>query len=122
MAEETDIARAIHALAATLNDRSLGHFDQARIQDIVSGALGGEHKLTAHAMGATSGELHDESGVRVAQIDYADGSWQIERVPSERKSEKLEAFEKKRSKQTEVEYQKPVLGRLAIWKKKLTGG
>src|SRR3954451_23188005 len=89
MAEEVDISRAIHALSATLNDGSLGHFDVDRIQEIVSGALGGEHKLTAHAMGATSGELHDESGVRVAQIDYAEGSWQIERVPQARSSEDL---------------------------------
>src|SRR3954454_17942559 len=90
MTQEVDISRAIHALSATLDDGSLGHFDQPRIQEIVSGALGGEQKLTAHAMGADSGELHDESGARVAQIDYADGEWSIERVPKARSSEKLQ--------------------------------
>jgi hypothetical protein len=121
MAEEADIARAIHTLSATLNERSLGHFDEAQIQQIVSGALGGEHRLTAHAAGATSGELRDEAGARVAKLDYADGVWTIERVPQARDSEPLQRYEQQRSEDVATEYQKPVRGRIAIWKKRLTG-
>lgn len=121
IAEDAEITRVINALRTTLNDGSLGHFDVARMQEIVNGALGGEHKLTAYAAGATSGELYDKTGARVAQLDYADGSWTVERVPKDRKSEELEAAEKKRSEETEIEYQKPIAGRAAIWKKKLTG-
>ena len=122
MADDVDTARALNALSATLNDGSLGHFDEARIQEIVTGALGGEQKLTAHAIGADTGELRDEAGARVAQIDYADGRWKVERVPQARASEQLEQAEQTRSQRTSTEYQKPVRGRLAIWKKRLTGG
>ena len=46
----------------------------------------------------------------------------VQRVPEARNSEQLKQYEEKRSKETETEYQKPIRGRLAIWRKKLSKG
>jgi hypothetical protein len=48
MASEVDVTRAINALTATLNDQKLKQFDETRVQEIVTGALGGEQKLIAY--------------------------------------------------------------------------
>jgi len=104
MADEAGIARTLNALSATLNDQHVAPGDAARIQEIATGSFGGEQRLIAD--GRT---LRDDSG------------WSVGRVPEARGSEQLEQAEEQRSKQTETAYQKPVRGRLAIWKKRLTG-
>jgi hypothetical protein len=122
MASEVDVTRVINALAATLNDQKLRDFDADRVQEIVTGALGGEQKLIAYGSG-TSGELREGSleGAPVAKLTLAKGEWSVERVPAVRKSEQLDQYEQERTKHKETEYQKPVRGRLAIGKKKLGG-
>src|SRR4051794_5603659 len=123
MASEVDLTRAIHTIAATLNDHKLDHFDVDRIQELATGALGGEQKLTAYGSG-TTGELRDGSvdGPPVAKLTLDRGEWSVQRVPEARKSKALQDAEQNRSKETEAEYQKPVRGRIAIWKKKVAGG
>jgi hypothetical protein len=123
MVDEVDLTRALNAITATLNDQKLDSFDADRIQEIATGASGGEQKLIAYGSG-TSGELRDGSldGAPVAKFTYDRGEWSAQRVPEARKSEQLQQFEQQRSKQKETEFQKPVRGRLAIWKQKLTGG
>jgi hypothetical protein len=46
----------------------------------------------------------------------------VQRVPAVRESEQLAQFKQQRSDYTATEYQKPIRGRIAIWKKRLTGG
>ena len=121
MASEVDLARAINAIEVTLNDQKLDHFDADRVQEIATGATNGEQKLIAYGSG-TFGELRDGStdGPAVAKLTLDRGTWSVERVPDARKSEELQQFEQERSQQTETEYQKPVRGRLSIWKQKLS--
>src|SRR3954452_12023147 len=123
MASEVDVTRAINAIAVTLNDQKLDHFDADRVQEIVTGSTAGEQTLIAYGSG-TSGELREGSkqGPPVAKLQLAGGEWSVKRVPEARKSEQLQQFEQERSQQTKTEYQKPVRGRAAIWKKKLSGG
>ena len=123
MAEEVDLARAMQAVAVTLNDQKVAEFDASRVQEIANGATGGEHKFTAYGNGST-GELRDGSidGEPVARFTLEDGEWSVERVPAARKSQKLQQSEQEREQQKQTEYQKPVRGRLSIWKKKLSGG
>src|SRR3954451_5992515 len=123
MASEVDMTLAINTIATTLNDQKLDHFDVDRIQEVVTGATGGEQKLIAYGSG-TSGELRERSveGPPVAHLAYEDGTWNVTRVPEKRESEELSQAEEQRSKQKEIEYQHPVRGRVAIWKKKMSGG
>src|SRR4051794_22252188 len=114
MASEVDLTRAINSIAATLNDQKLGEFDADRVQELVTGATGGEQKLIAYGSGI-SGELRDGSidGPAVAKLTLAKGKWSVKRVPEARKSEELQQYEQKRTKETETEYQKPIRGRAA---------
>lgn len=76
MTTDVEIDRALAAVAATLNDQQLDGFDQDRVQQIVTGALGGETALTVDA----GGGLHDAEGVRVGSIRRTDsGEWITER-------------------------------------------
>jgi hypothetical protein len=123
MASEVDLTRAINTIAATLNDQKLDNFDAERVQELATGATGGEQKLIAYGSG-TSGELRDGSidGPPVAKLTLTKGEWSVQRVPDARESEQLKQYEEKRSKETETEYQKPIRGRLAIWKKRVSNG
>jgi hypothetical protein len=122
MTSEVDVTRTINAITATLNDQKLHEFDSDRVQEIATGALGGEQKLIAYGSG-TRGELREGSvdGPAVAKLTLEKDQWSVERVPAARKSDELQQFEQQRSAQTATEYQKPVRGRLAIWRKKLSG-
>ena len=76
MASEVEIGRALAAIAATLNDQKLDHFDTGRVQEIVTEALGGERILAVD----DGGGLHDESGTRVGAIRRTpSGEWITER-------------------------------------------
>jgi hypothetical protein len=120
MAAEVDLTRTMNTLAQTLNDQKLGEFDPARVQELTNGATGGEFKFAAYGSG-TSGELRDGSvdGEPVARVSLNDGEWLVERVPETRKSAALQQAEQQREDQMKTEYQKPLRGRLAIWKKYL---
>ena len=75
-ATDVEIERALHAVTATLNDQGLEAFEQARVQEVVTEALGGEPSLTVDE----GGGLHDESGARVGAIRRTDsGDWITER-------------------------------------------
>ena len=75
-ATDVEIERALHAITATLNDQGLEAFDQGRIQEVVTEALGGEQSLTVDE----GGGLHDGSGVRVGAVRRTDsGEWITER-------------------------------------------
>lgn len=76
MATDVEIDRALHAVSATLNDQQLESYDPDRVQEIVTEALGGEHKLRVD----DGGGLHDESGARIGSIRRTDsGEWIVER-------------------------------------------
>ena len=76
MGSEVEIGRALAAIAATLNDQKLDHFDTGRVQEIVTEALGGEQLLTVD----DGGGLHDLSGTRVGAIRRTpSGEWITER-------------------------------------------
>jgi hypothetical protein len=76
MPSDVEIERALATVTATLNDQKLESFDPARVQEIVTGSLGGEPKLTVD----DGGGLHDESGARVGAIRRTpSGEWITDR-------------------------------------------
>jgi hypothetical protein len=76
VATDVEIDRALAAVAATLNDQRLEHFDAARVQAIVTASLGGGPQLTVD----DGGGLHEESGARVGAVRRtASGGWMTER-------------------------------------------
>ena len=83
MAGEVDLTRVINTIAVTLNDHKLDHFDAELVQEMATGATGGEQSLIAYGSG-TSGELRDGSidGPAVAKIQLDRGEWSIERGDS----------------------------------------
>jgi hypothetical protein len=77
---DVEISRALNALATTLRDQRAPTFDAARVDQIVTGALGGERKLRARATGPDSGELEtSDDGTLVALVALAEGRWTVER-------------------------------------------
>jgi hypothetical protein len=76
MASDVEIGRALAAVAATLNDQKLDHFDSGRVQEIATEALGGEQSLIVD----DGGGLHDETGRRVGAVRRTpSGEWITER-------------------------------------------
>jgi hypothetical protein len=76
MATDVEIGRVLATVAAMLNHRKLEQFDTARVQDIVTEALGGEPLMSVD----DGGGLHDHSGVRVGAIRRTpSGEWITER-------------------------------------------
>ena len=76
MATDVEIDRALHAVASTLNDQKLEHYDASRVQEIVTGALGGQSNITVDEAGG----MHDETGKRIGAIRMTDsGEWIVER-------------------------------------------
>jgi hypothetical protein len=76
MATGVEIDRALAAVSATLNDQGLESFDTDRVQELVTGSLGGEEKLTVD----DGGGLHDETGARIGAIRRTpSGEWIVDR-------------------------------------------
>jgi hypothetical protein len=76
MATDVELERALAAIAATANDHRLDAFDQDRVQELVTAAVGNLEILTVDE----GGGLHDESGRRVGMIRRTDsGEWITER-------------------------------------------
>lgn len=76
MATDIEIERALATVTATINDQELERFESARVQEIVTQALGDEPRLKVD----DGGGLHDETGRRVGAIRRTDGGeWIIER-------------------------------------------
>ncbi len=76
MASEVEIERVLAAVSATLNDQGLEEFDRDRVQELITGALGGEENLTVD----DGGGLHDEQGARIGAIRKTrSGEWIVER-------------------------------------------
>lgn len=76
MSSDVEIERALAAVTATLNDQQLSEWDTNRVQEIVTGALGGKQVLTVD----DGGGLHDTAGARVGAIRRTDtGEWITER-------------------------------------------
>ncbi len=76
MSTDVEIERALAAVSATLNDQKLEHYEPARVQEIVTGALGGEQNLTVD----DGGGLHDDSGARIGAIRRTpSGEWIVDR-------------------------------------------
>src|SRR4051794_33090271 len=111
MTEEVNLERALHSVAVTLNDQKVSDFDPSRVQEIATGAMGGERELIAYGNGSR-GELREGSieGEPVARFTYDGSEWTVERIPEARKSKPLQQFEEERSNRTKTEYQKPVRG------------
>src|SRR4051794_10065262 len=104
MTGEVDLARALHSVTATLNDQKVEEFESARVQEIATGAMGGERHLIAYGSG-NSGDPREGSidGRGVARFTFEEGKWSAERVPAARKSDALQQAEQQRTKQTETE-------------------
>jgi hypothetical protein len=76
MTTDVEIDRVLAAVTATLNDQGLESFDPARVQEIVTGALGGEPEIAVD----DGGGVHDASGRRIASIRRSDsGEWIADR-------------------------------------------
>jgi hypothetical protein len=76
MPGDVEVERALAAITATLNDQELERFETGKVQEIVTGSLGGEPSLKVD----DGGGLHDESGARVGAIRRTDsGEWISER-------------------------------------------
>jgi hypothetical protein len=72
---DVEIERALADVTATLNDRKLEGFDAGRVQEILTQALGDEHKLEVD----DGGGVHDATG-RVGVIRRTgSGDWITER-------------------------------------------
>jgi hypothetical protein len=77
---DVEISRACNALSITYRDQRIENFDAQRAEQIVTGALGGERKLTARATSQQSGELRIAGdGTLVALMRLQDGQWVLER-------------------------------------------
>ena len=77
MATDVEIGRALAAVAATLNDQQVDHFDVRRMQEIVTEAFGGDQVLTVD----DGGGLHDREGTRVGAVRRTpSGEWITERA------------------------------------------
>ena len=76
MATDVEIDRALAAVSETLNDQRIETFETERVQKIVTGALGGDPRLTVD----DGGGLHDESGTRLGCVrKTSSGEWIVER-------------------------------------------
>ena len=75
-----EIERALNALATTLGDQRPPRAEEARLQQIVDGALGGERKLSVRVLDASRAAVSDiESGSTLADIALVDGRWEVTR-------------------------------------------
>ncbi len=76
MSTDVEIERALATITATMNDQKFDHLDVGRVQEIVTGSLGGEAKLSVDE----GGGIHDETGARVAVIRRTpSGEWITDR-------------------------------------------
>ena len=76
MSTDVEVERALATVAATMNDQKLEKLEPKRVQEMVTEALGGEHKLTVD----DGGGIHDETCARVGAIRRTDsGEWITER-------------------------------------------
>ena len=76
MSTDVEIDRTLAVVAATLNDQQLEHYARERVQEIVTGTLGGEQSLTVD----DGGGLHDPSGARIGAIRRTpSGEWIVDR-------------------------------------------
>jgi hypothetical protein len=81
-----ELLRTANALAATLNDQGLDELDAARLQEIVTGALGGERKLEVHRTSPQSGLVRDEHGHQELEVKLEDGVWSVRLLREPRSS------------------------------------
>jgi quinol---cytochrome-c reductase cytochrome b subunit len=72
---DTELGRAINALATTLNDQRPERLDRERLD-----ALAGDAPLTAAVDSDTTARMLDPAGECVATIRFADGAWHVERT------------------------------------------
>jgi hypothetical protein len=76
MASDVEIARALDAVTAALNEPEMEGFDAERVQQIVSATLGPTQVLTVD----DGGGLHDQAGRRVGAIRRTpSGEWITDR-------------------------------------------
>jgi hypothetical protein len=79
--------RAANALSVTLNDQGAGELEVARVQRIVTGALGGEGKLLVHRVGPDRGIIRDVDGEEVLELRLEDGVWSVRQLREPRSSD-----------------------------------
>jgi hypothetical protein len=79
---DVEVARALNALVATLNDHRTEAAEAARLQAIVTGSLGGEERILVRLDGATAAALTDHEHKVLARVERRDGRWVGERVGS----------------------------------------
>ena len=87
MATDGDLARALNALATTLNDQKASSFDLERLQSIVTGATGGKRIFSIHQGSPPGGFLVDDEGDQVAELKLDGGAWLVDRWRSSQSSD-----------------------------------
>jgi hypothetical protein len=80
---DIEVARALNAVVVTVNDQGMPRADRARLQEIVTGALGGEERILV-AVGAGEDDvarLTDREHKVLARLERRDdGRWVGTRV------------------------------------------
>ena len=80
MLSDVEISRTLNALATTLREQRPPEFDAGRAEQIVTGALAGENKISARGTSSATGELRTREGDRViAVVELRDGQWTVDR-------------------------------------------
>lgn len=80
MPTDVEIDRALNALNVTLNDQRPDGLDVERLQQIVTGALGGEREIEVRPDGAGAAALHDHEGRRLGTVrDEGGGRFSVSR-------------------------------------------
>ena len=81
---DVEVSRALNALVVTINDQGMAAADRDRMQEIVTGALGGEERIVV-AVGADEpavARLTDGEHRVLARVQRRADRWISERVGS----------------------------------------
>ena len=78
---DVEVTRSLAALVATLNDQQAPpDVGAQRLQEIVTGALGGEERILVAVGAPGAAQLSDRAGTVLARLERRDGRWVGDRV------------------------------------------
>jgi hypothetical protein len=78
---DVELDRVLNALTTTFNDQHPPSLELARVEEIATGSLGGEQKLTPRSAGEWSCTLHKaDDATKLATLERsAQGKWSAQR-------------------------------------------
>jgi hypothetical protein len=81
---DVEVSRALNALVTTINDQGMAAPDPGRMQEIVTGSLGGEERILVAVSAAEPGmaRLTDGEHHVLARVERRADRWISERVGS----------------------------------------